>query len=98
MTNFQGKYALQLEGIVRNALQIADRKECAEYEADADQISGGKFVETMQKLLCMKYGVSKELSHFCAESDSYWGVTGFEFDEAQAERLFHLFNDYYNKD
>ncbi len=95
MTNFQGKYALPLETAARAAFQLADRKESAKLEVDADDISTGKFVETMQKLLYMKYGISKELSHFCAESDPHWGVTGFEFAEEQAERLFQLFENYY---
>ena len=44
---------------------------------DSDQIRDSKFVETMQRLICLKYGVSRELSHFCAETDPYWGVSGF---------------------
>ena len=96
MINFHGKYALPLETIARDALYIEERESCG--DMDADQIESGGFVETMQKLLYMKHGLCKEFSHFCAESDQYWGTTGFDFSESDAERLYGLFKIYYDRD
>lgn len=93
--NFQGKYAWPLEQIARDALGLKRREECEEHNVDSDQIRDSKFVETMQRLICLKYGVSRELSHFCAETDPYWGVSGFALSEDDAARMYALFKRYY---
>ena len=62
---------------------------------DADFIEGGKFVEVMQRLIFDQYGISKELSHFCAETDQYWGVSGLDLSEEQAKKMYDLFESYY---
>lgn len=95
MVNFHGMYAMALEAKVRNAFQFADRQECREHEMDADFIEGGKFVEVMQRLIFDQYGISKELSHFCAETDQYWGVSGLDLSEEQAKKMYVLFESYY---
>lgn len=91
MVNFHNKYAYPLELHVRNIYGLPDRTAAQEISADADAIEGGNFVKVMQDLIHQKYGNSDTFAHFCAETDAYRGLSGNEFTEETAYRIFSLF-------
>lgn len=96
--NFHNDIALNLERIARNEYGFKDRP--IDKIFDADMIESCTFVEVMIAILRQKTNMSSnncDVEKFVEQSARFFNKSGLSIAPEEAEKLYELFEDIYDK-